>query len=82
MLQGWHHGGFASQKLTLLELLSSIFISTPVIASGGISSIDDLHDLKNAGRDLLFGVISGRAIYDGAIDPAEAVAVLLGESDA
>ena len=57
-------------------------ISTPVIASGGISSLDDLHEIKTVGRDLLFGVISGRAIYDGAIDPAEAVAVLLGESDA
>lgn len=48
-------------------------ISTPVIASGGVSSMDDLRLLKDAGGGLLEGVISGRAIYDGKIDPAAAV---------
>lgn len=54
-------------------------VSTPVIASGGVSSIDDLRALKAAGGDLLEGAISGRAIYDGRIDIAAAVA-LLGEA--
>ncbi len=57
-------------------------ISIPVIASGGVSSMADLQALKDAGGDLLEGAISGRAIYDGAIDPAAAVALLQGDSNA
>ncbi|MEL6977601.1 MAG: 1-(5-phosphoribosyl)-5-[(5-phosphoribosylamino)methylideneamino]imidazole-4-carboxamide isomerase [Pseudomonadota bacterium] len=49
----------------------------PVIASGGVSSLDDLRALRSAGAPL-DGVISGRALYDGRIDPAEAVALLQG----
>jgi phosphoribosylformimino-5-aminoimidazole carboxamide ribotide isomerase len=51
-------------------------IATPVIASGGVSSMDDLRALRAAGGDVLEGVISGRAVYDGRIDPAAAVALL------
>jgi len=51
-------------------------ISTPVIASGGVSCLDDLRALKEQGMGLLEGVISGRAIYDGAIDVHEAVTLL------
>jgi len=51
-------------------------ISTPVIASGGVSSMDDLRLLKGAGGGLLEGVISGRAVYDGKIDPGEAARFL------
>ena len=54
-------------------------INTPVIASGGVSSVQDLEALKNAGGRHLLGVISGRAIYDGVIDPAKATALLAGE---
>lgn len=54
-------------------------ISTPVIASGGVSSLADLRALRDCGAPLE-GAISGRAIYDGTIDVAEAVAVLKGES--
>ncbi len=50
-------------------------VSIPVIASGGISSMDDLRALKNCGATL-DGAISGRALYDGAIDVAEAVRLL------
>ena len=50
-------------------------VSIPVIASGGISSMDDLRALKNCGAPL-DGAISGRALYDGAIDVAEAVNLL------
>ncbi|ABV94311.1 1-(5-phosphoribosyl)-5-[(5-phosphoribosylamino)methylideneamino] imidazole-4-carboxamide isomerase [Dinoroseobacter shibae DFL 12 = DSM 16493] len=49
--------------------------SIPVIASGGVSSLDDLRALKASGAPL-DGAISGRALYDGAIDLAEALAVL------
>ena len=51
-------------------------ISTPVIASGGVSSMADLHLLKDAGGGLLEGEISGRAVYDGKIDPGEAARFL------
>ncbi|MBY6092760.1 1-(5-phosphoribosyl)-5-[(5-phosphoribosylamino)methylideneamino]imidazole-4-carboxamide isomerase [Maritimibacter alkaliphilus] len=52
-------------------------VSIPVIASGGVSSIADLQALKDCGA-ALNGAISGRALYDGAIDLAEALAVLKG----
>lgn len=50
-------------------------VSIPVIASGGVSSLDDLRALKSCGAPLN-GAISGRALYDGAIDLKEALAVL------
>lgn len=50
-------------------------VSIPVIASGGVSSLDDLRALKTCGAPLN-GAISGRALYDGAIDLAQALAVL------
>ncbi|MGF1551597.1 MAG: 1-(5-phosphoribosyl)-5-[(5-phosphoribosylamino)methylideneamino]imidazole-4-carboxamide isomerase [Paracoccaceae bacterium] len=49
-------------------------VSIPVIASGGVSSLDDLLALKATG--VVTGAISGRALYDGRIDPAAALAVL------
>ena len=51
-------------------------VSVPVIASGGVSSLDDLKVLKLAGEGLLEGVISGRALYDGQIDLGHAVRLL------
>jgi phosphoribosylformimino-5-aminoimidazole carboxamide ribotide isomerase len=50
-------------------------VSIPVIASGGVSSLDDLRALKASGAPL-DGAISGRALYDGAIDLKEALDVL------
>ncbi|MCP4209599.1 MAG: 1-(5-phosphoribosyl)-5-[(5-phosphoribosylamino)methylideneamino]imidazole-4-carboxamide isomerase [Shimia sp.] len=50
-------------------------VSIPVIASGGVSSVDDLKALKNCGAELN-GAISGRALYDGAIDLGDALKVL------
>lgn len=50
-------------------------VSIPVIASGGVSSVEDLKALKNCGAELN-GAISGRALYDGAIDLGEALIVL------
>ena len=41
-------------------------VSIPVIASGGVSSMEDLHALQATG--VIAGAISGRALYDGAID--------------
>lgn len=50
-------------------------VSIPVIASGGVASMQDLAALKACGAPLN-GAISGRAIYDGQIDLAAAVALL------
>jgi phosphoribosylformimino-5-aminoimidazole carboxamide ribotide isomerase len=49
-------------------------VSVPVIASGGVSSLDDLARLKATG--VIAGAISGRALYDGALDLAQALALL------
>jgi phosphoribosylformimino-5-aminoimidazole carboxamide ribotide isomerase len=49
-------------------------VSIPVIASGGVASLDDLRALAATGT--IAGVICGRALYDGRIDLAEAIGVL------
>jgi len=55
-------------------------IATPVIASGGVASLADLAALLAiADRVGIEGVISGRALYDGRIDPAAALALLARE---
>ncbi len=54
-------------------------VSIPVIASGGVASLADLTALKNCGAPL-DGAISGRALYDGAIDLGEALKVMKGET--
>lgn len=51
-------------------------VSIPVIASGGVSSLDDLVALKTTG--VIAGAISGRALYDGAIDLEQALEALAG----
>ena len=51
-------------------------VTIPIIASGGVSSMADLLALKTTG--VIAGAISGRALYDGAIDLATALAVLRG----
>ena len=51
-------------------------ISTPVIASGGVGSLADLAALRDAAAGRIEGVIVGRALYDGRIVPAEALALL------
>ena len=49
-------------------------VNIPVIASGGVSSMADLTALKDTG--VISGAISGRALYDGAIDLTNALALL------
>lgn len=47
-------------------------ITIPVIASGGISNLDDIRALCDAGEEGIFGAITGRAIYEGTLDLAQA----------
>jgi phosphoribosylformimino-5-aminoimidazole carboxamide ribotide isomerase len=49
-------------------------VDIPVIASGGVSSLADLIALRDTG--VIAGAISGRALYDGAIDLARAISAL------
>lgn len=51
-------------------------VSIPVIASGGFASIDDVKALLEPRAKKLAGAIAGRALYDGRIDPKEALALL------
>lgn len=48
-------------------------ISIPVIASGGLASIDDVRALLAPRAKRLAGAIAGRALYDGRLDPTEAL---------
>ena len=49
-------------------------VSIPVIASGGVSRLEDLLALRDTG--VIAGAISGRALYDGALDLGAALAAL------
>ncbi len=51
-------------------------ISIPVIASGGLASLDDVKTLLSPRAKKLEGAITGRALYDGRLDATEAVAMM------
>ena len=51
-------------------------ISIPVIASGGLASIGDIKALLEPRAKKLAGAIAGRALYDGRLDPSEALALI------
>ncbi|MEP3431723.1 MAG: 1-(5-phosphoribosyl)-5-[(5-phosphoribosylamino)methylideneamino]imidazole-4-carboxamide isomerase [Roseibium sp.] len=59
-----------------LELARAV--SIPVIASGGLASIDDIYRLLEPDCAILEGAISGRALYDGRLDPKETMDLILG----
>ncbi len=61
-----------------LESTAELACSTkiPVIASGGLASIDDIKALLQPEYKMLEGAITGRALYDGRIDAKEALALL------
>ena len=68
-------GAMGGPNIAATEALARA-VSIPVIASGGVSSLGDLSALKATG--VIAGAISGRALYDGAIDLAAALALLEG----
>lgn len=57
-----------------IELANAV--SIPVIASGGLASLDDIRRMTKQDAQKLQGAITGRALYDGRIDPQEALAIL------
>jgi phosphoribosylformimino-5-aminoimidazole carboxamide ribotide isomerase len=48
-------------------------VAIPVIAAGGLASVDDLHRLRARRGAPVAGAVLGRALYNGAIDPAQAL---------
>jgi len=66
-------GVLAGPNIETTSALASA-TSIPVIASGGVSSLDDLLALRDAGN--IAGAISGRALYDGRIDLSQALKAL------
>jgi phosphoribosylformimino-5-aminoimidazole carboxamide ribotide isomerase len=51
-------------------------ISIPVIASGGLASIEDIKAMLTPRANKLAGAIAGRALYDGRLDPSAALALI------
>ena len=66
-------GAMAGPNIEATEALARA-VSIPVIASGGVSRMQDLIALRDTG--VIAGAISGRALYDGAIDLSTAIAAL------
>lgn len=66
-------GAMQGPNLAATEALARA-VSIPVIASGGVSSLADLISLRDTG--VIAGAISGRALYDGAIELTEALKAL------
>ena len=66
-------GAMGGPNIEATEALARA-VSIPVIASGGVSSLADLIALRDSGT--IAGAISGRALYDGAIDLAQAIQAL------
>jgi len=66
--------------LTGLNMVSTLelarAVSIPVIASGGLASLDDVKRMLEPDCAILEGAISGRALYDGRLDPVEALALI------
>jgi phosphoribosylformimino-5-aminoimidazole carboxamide ribotide isomerase len=53
-------------------------VGIPVVASGGLASMDDIAMMTRPEAQILEGAISGRALYDGRIDAGRALALLRG----
>lgn len=66
-------GAMGGPNIAATESLARA-VTIPVIASGGVASIHDLLALKSTG--VIAGAISGRALYDGAIDLSQALKML------
>jgi len=65
-------GMMAGPNLKETENICKI-TSQNIIASGGVSGVEDLKNLLNLNQKNLFGVITGKAIYDGKLDLEEAI---------
>jgi phosphoribosylformimino-5-aminoimidazole carboxamide ribotide isomerase len=71
-------GVFAGLNLEATAALARA-VSIPVIASGGLASLDDVRRLLRPEYAMLAGSIVGRALYDGRLDAAEALRLVRGD---
>ena len=72
-------GAMSGTNRALYRELAARFPGLDIIASGGVSSLDDIRALRDLG---LHGAILGKAYYTGAVDLAAALAAARGEEDA
>ena len=65
-------------KATLHDMRALADLGLPIIASGGVTTLDDLRNLAaiHSEQPNLVGAITGRALYDGAFDVADAIAAV------
>ncbi|HKU96047.1 MAG TPA: 1-(5-phosphoribosyl)-5-[(5-phosphoribosylamino)methylideneamino]imidazole-4-carboxamide isomerase [Vineibacter sp.] len=56
----------------------ALHLTTPVIASGGVATLDDLRELKQHESTGIVGVVAGRALYDGRMGLTDALKVMKG----
>ena len=68
-------GAMQGPNLEATGALASL-LTTPVIASGGVSSLEDLVAIKALEADGVAGAIVGRALYDGRVEPGAAARLL------
>jgi len=69
-------GMLEGPNLQALRRLARAAPPLGIIASGGISSLDDLRQLAQLGRENLHGVVVGRALYEQRFSVADALAIL------
>ncbi|MBW2061899.1 MAG: 1-(5-phosphoribosyl)-5-((5-phosphoribosylamino)methylideneamino)imidazole-4-carboxamide isomerase, partial [Deltaproteobacteria bacterium] len=53
-------------------------VSIPVIASGGVKDLEDIKQLLPLEADNVIGIITGKALYEGSLDFAQALALVSG----
>ncbi len=70
-------GTLAGPNIAGLEAMLAL-TQVNIIASGGVKSLDDIRALAALGQKNLYGVITGRAIYEGTLDVKEAVGLTRG----
>ncbi len=71
-------GALGGVNVDSTAALARALPTMPVIASGGVAGLADLERLKAVPPPGIAGVICGRALYDGRLDPAAALALLRG----
>ncbi|MGI9392345.1 MAG: 1-(5-phosphoribosyl)-5-[(5-phosphoribosylamino)methylideneamino]imidazole-4-carboxamide isomerase [Parvibaculales bacterium] len=50
-------------------------VSTPLIVSGGVASLADIRAIRDCGAENIIGAIAGRALYEGALDAGQVLAL-------
>jgi phosphoribosylformimino-5-aminoimidazole carboxamide ribotide isomerase len=75
-------GTLGGPNLAPLRRLAEAAPPLKLIASGGVSSLDDLRRLRDLGVANLAGVIVGRALYEGRFSVSEGIAALADRSRA